>query len=79
MKMCEGSGEDSYLTFLYGNFVQFHGWRGSPHWVTRWNGQKHIHAGKYLPEYAVFSIQPGGGNVGDEELAAICARAGICH
>ena len=49
------------------------------HRVTRWDGQQHIHAGNNLPKDAVFSIQPGGGNVGDEELAAIGARTGIRH
>ena len=33
----------------------------------------------HLSEYGVFVIQPGGGDVSDEELTAVGVRAGVRH
>ena len=35
--------------------------------------------GNHFAEYRVLAVQPGGGGMGDEELAAVGARAGVGH
>ena len=41
--------------------------------------QQHVHPFDHPAKDAVFIIQPGSGNMGDEELAAICSRSGVRH
>ena len=45
------------------------------------NGVDHvlIFFAKHLAEYGVFTVEPRGGLVGDEKLAAICAGTGVSH
>lgn len=49
------------------------------HDIALTNGVDNILPIKHLAEYGVFAVEVWLGRVGDEELAAVCVRAGICH
>lgn len=49
------------------------------HLVTLANGVDNILPFDHLAKDGVLAVEMGLGRVGDEELAAICARASICH
>lgn len=56
------------VAFFNGHFLDFYAGVFRAHGVARRDGHQHVHAFDDLPKDAMFAVQPGRGDMRDEEL-----------
>src|SRR5512138_1314190 len=65
--------------FFNRDLIDLDGGRVAPRGVALGDGHEDVHTFDDLPEDAVLVVEPGRGDVRDEELAAVSASAGVRH